>query len=206
MKQAKHITPERRKGKKGKVFLGLLLLVAVAAVALYWSKDMLMQRFYPLPYYETIMEQSEKNDLDPALVYGVIRAESGFDPNAVSRADARGLMQMTPQTFEWMQTMIPDSEALTAEDLFDPEVNIQFGCELLSLLISHYENESTAICAYNAGMGNVTSWLEDPAYSADGVTLEEIPFGETRAYLKRVTENREIYRELYDSKLSISND
>lgn len=201
MKQAKHMTPERRKGKKGKVLLGLVLLVAVAAVALYCAKDALMQEFYPLSYYETVMEQSEKNDLDPALVYGIIRAESGFDPHAVSRADARGLMQMTPDTFAWVQTMIPDSELLTEEDLFNPDINIQFGCELLSLLISHYGDESTAICAYNAGMGNVTSWLEDPEYSSDGVTLEEIPFGETREYLKRVTDNRAIYRELYPNKL-----
>lgn len=202
MKQAKHMAPGRRKGKKGKVLLSLLLLVAVAAVALYCAKDALLQRFYPLSYYEIVAEESEKNDLDPALVYGVIRAESGFDPNAVSRAEARGLMQMTPQTFEWVQTMIPGSEELTVEDLFDPKVNIQFGCELLSLLLSHYENESTAICAYNAGIGNVDSWLENPEYSSDGVTLDKIPYGETQEYLKRVTENRETYRELYGEKLA----
>lgn len=202
MKQARHAAPERRKGKKGKVFLGLLLFVAAAAVALYCAKDMLLQQFYPLSYYEIVMEQSEKNDLDPTLVYGIIRAESSFDTNAVSRADARGLMQMTPQTFEWVQTMIPDSENLTADDLFDPKVNIQFGCELLSLLLSHYENESAAICAYNAGIGNVDSWLENPEYSSDGVTLDEIPFGETREYLKRVTQNREMYRDLYPDEFA----
>ncbi len=202
MKQAKHMAPGRRKGKKGKVLLSLLLLVAVAAVALYCAKDALLQRFYPLSYYEIVAEECEKNDLDPALVYGVIRAESGFDPDAVSRAEARGLMQMTPKTFEWVQTMIPGSEELTADDLFDPKVNIQFGCELLSLLLSHYENESTAICAYNAGIGNVDSWLENPEYSSDGVTLDKIPYGETQEYLKRVTENRETYRELYGEKLA----
>lgn len=150
------------------------------------------------------MTEAEKNDLDPALVYGVIRAESGFDSKAVSHADARGLMQMTPATFEWVQTMIPDSEELTDEALFDPQVNIQFGCELLSLLISHYGNEATAICAYNAGMGNVTSWLENPEYSSDGVTLNVIPFGETKEYLKRVTDNRDMYRRLYSQELEVS--
>lgn len=200
MKQAKHMA--RRKGKKGKVLLALLLFVAVAAAALYGAKGFLLQRFYPLSYYEIVVEESEKNDLDPALVYGVIRAESGFDPNAVSRAKARGLMQMTPQTFEWVQTMIPGSEELTADDLFDPKVNIQFGCELLSLLLSHYENESTAICAYNAGIGNVDSWLENPEYSSDGVTLDVIPYGETQEYLKRVTQNRDLYRELYPDELA----
>lgn len=200
MKQAKHMA--RRKGKKGKVLLALLLFVAVAAAALYGAKGFLLQRFYPLSYYEIVVEESEKNDLDPALVYGVIRAESGFDPNAVSRANARGLMQMTPKTFEWVQTMIPGSEELTADDLFDPKVNIQFGCELLSLLLSHYENESTAICAYNAGIGNVDSWLENPEYSSDGVTLDVIPYGETQEYLKRVTQNRDLYRELYPDELA----
>ncbi len=190
-----------RKKKKGRVFLGIIVFLAAAVLCLYFSKDAILKQLYPLSYYEIVMSEAEKNDLDPALVYGVIRAESGFDPNAVSHADARGLMQMTPQTFEWVQTMIPDSESLTDDALFDPKVNIQFGCELLSLLISHYGDESTAICAYNAGMGNVTSWLENPEYSSDGVTLKVIPFGETQEYLKRVTDNRNMYRQLYDKEL-----
>ena len=195
------MTKTRRKRKKGRIFLGIVAFLAIAVLCLYFSKDALLKKVYPLPYYEIVMTEAEKNDLDPALVYGMIRAESGFDPNAVSRADARGLMQMTPETFEWVQTMIPDSENLQVEDLFQPEVNIQFGCELLSLLLSHYENESTAICAYNAGMGNVTSWLENPEYSSDGVTLDVIPFGETQEYLKRVIANRDMYLRLYAQEL-----
>ncbi len=195
------MTKTKRKRKKGRIFLGIVAFLAIAVLCLYFSKDALLKKVYPLPYYEIVMTEAEKNDLDPALVYGMIRAESGFDPNAVSHANARGLMQMTPQTFEWVQTMIPDSEHLTAEDLFDPEVNIRFGCELLSLLISHYDNESTAICAYNAGMGNVTSWLENPEYSSDGTTLNVIPFGETQEYLKRVIANRDMYLRLYAQEL-----
>ena len=195
------MTKTKRKRKKGRIFLGIVAFLAIAVLCLYFSKDALLKKVYPLPYYEIVMTEAEKNDLDPALVYGMIRAESGFDPNAVSRADARGLMQMTPETFEWVQTMIPDSENLQVEDLFQPEVNIQFGCELLSLLLSHYENESTAICAYNAGMGNVTSWLENPEYSSDGVTLDVIPFGETQEYLKRVIANRDMYLRLYAQEL-----
>ena len=193
-----------QKKKKGRVFLGIAVFLAAAVVCLYFSRDIILKQLYPLSYYEIIMTEAEKNDLDPALVYGVIRAESGFDSNAVSRANARGLMQMTPKTFEWVKTMIPDSEELTDEALFDPQVNIQFGCELLSLLISHYGNEATAICAYNAGMGNVTSWLENPEYSSDGVTLNVIPFGETKEYLKRVTDNRDMYRRLYSQELEVS--
>lgn len=193
-----------QKKKKGRVFLGIAVFLAAAVVCLYFSRDIILKQLYPLSYYEIIMTEAEKNDLDPALVYGVIRAESGFDSNAVSRANARGLMQMTPKTFEWVKTMIPDSEELTNEALFDPQVNIQFGCELLSLLISHYGNEATAICAYNAGMGNVTSWLENPEYSSDGVTLNVIPFGETKEYLKRVTDNRDMYSRLYSQELEVS--
>ena len=189
----------KKRGRK--ILVGVLAFLLVAGAVLYFAKNAILQQLYPLPYYEIVMSESEKNDLDPALVYGMIRAESGFDPNAVSHANARGLMQMTPQTFEWVQTMIPDSEHLTAEDLFDPEVNIRFGCELLSLLISHYDNESTAICAYNAGMGNVTSWLENPEYSSDGTTLNVIPFGETQEYLKRVIANRDMYLRLYAQEL-----
>ena len=198
------VAKPKKKRKPGRIFLGAILFLAVAALCLYFAKDALLRQVYPLAYYETVMEQSKKNELDPALVYGVIRAESSFDPNAVSSADARGLMQLTPETFEWVRSMTHDGENITEADITDPDINIRFGCELLALLLSHYGNEETALCAYNAGMGNVSSWLENSEYSSDGVTLQVIPFGETEKYLEKVLSNREMYRSLYSEELTVT--
>ena len=76
----------KKRGRK--ILVGVLAFLLVAGAVLYFAKNAILQQLYPLPYYEIVMSESEKNDLDPALVYGMIRAESGFDPNAVSRADA----------------------------------------------------------------------------------------------------------------------
>lgn len=104
-------------------------------------------------------------------------------------------MQMMPETFDWMQTHIGGEYDASA--LLDPEISIKYGCALLRVLLNEYDNLATAVCAYNAGMGNVTSWLSDPAYSEDGVTLKEIPFEETRLYVQKVLQYKETYEKLY---------
>ena len=125
----------------------------------------------------------------------VSKLESDFDPEAESPVGALGLMQMMPETFDWMQTHIGGEYDASA--LLDPEISIKYGCALLRVLLNEYDNLATAVCAYNAGMGNVTSWLSDPAYSEDGVTLKEIPFEETRLYVQKVLQYKETYEKLY---------
>ena len=135
--------------------------------------------------------------------YGVIKTESNFNPDAVSAADARGLMQLTQPTFEWLHTYYSDDDydSSNADLLFDPKINIKYGTLCLSVLLERYNNDlDTAICAYNAGLGNVDEWLTMSQYSADGKTLDSTPFGETNEYLKRVKNNRDKYAELYFSK------
>ena len=150
---------------------------------------------YPRHYREIVEREAKAFGLEDHLVYAVIKAESGFRKNAVSSAGALGLMQMTPGTFEWMQTHLggPCKE----EDLFDPAVSIRFGCGLLRLLLDEYGSLPVALSAYNAGMGNVTSWLSDPACSPDGVTLTHIPFAETRLYVERVLRYKATYDQIY---------
>ncbi len=123
------------------------------------------------------------------------RRKADFDPEAESPVGALGLMQMMPETFDWMQTHIGGEYDASA--LLDPEISIKYGCALLRVLLNEYDNLATAVCAYNAGMGNVTSWLSDPAYSEDGVTLKEIPFEETRLYVQKVLQYKETYEKLY---------
>ena len=131
-------------------------------------------------------------------MYAVIRTESGFDPQAVSSADARGLMQLTADTLDWAVSKSPGAEPVGGEDLFRPEVNIRYGVYVLKLLGEQFKEPDTVLAAYNAGMGNVRRWLKDPAYSQDGETLTAIPFEETRNYVQRVRDAQAMYRELYD--------
>lgn len=152
---------------------------------------------YPLSYREIILQYSEQYDISPSLICGVIHTESHFQADAKSRAGALGLMQLTPETFQWVQMRNGVKTPQGEEALFDASTNIQYGVYTLHLLHGMFADPDTALAAYNAGAGNVKNWLKDPRYSPDGVHLSEIPFSETKNYLKRVKKAQTIYRELY---------
>lgn len=179
------------------------VVFAAVIIGIKIAYDTYINTSYPLEYEDEVYTASEKYDIPKELIYGVIKTESGFDENAVSAADARGLMQLTQPTFEWLNTYYTDDDYDTsnADLLFDPSINIEYGTLCLSVLLERYNNDlDTAICAYNAGLGNVDEWLNQSEYSKDGKTLDTTPFGETNEYLKRVKANTDKYRELYFSE------
>jgi len=174
--------------------LALVLLVNAGVRALYAK--------FPLKYSEYIEKYSAEYGLSKYMVSGVIYAESRFDNKAHSGL-ARGLMQITDATADWVAEKLGiDYDYDMAEE---PEINIKMGCYYLSCLIEKYHNEETALAAYNAGMGNVSKWLADARYSSDGETLDDIPYGETKRYVKRVKVFTYIYEQLYGKK-EIEND
>lgn len=188
---------------------GFLAVLIVGSVALFVVTSLLHGKtttefnksLYPVKYEYYVEAASKEFDVDVCLIYGVIRTESGFDPNAVSQAGAIGLMQIMPETFTWLQNyrtdFMPD-KLLDSEELYKPNVNIEYGTYMLRYLLDHYNGETAlVICAYNAGYGNVDSWLEDGTIPKTGVTSEDIPFTETANYLDRVTEAMNMYRTLY---------
>ena len=185
--------------KARKFLLVLFLFLCICCGIVFGTpvKEQVLKLLYPIQYTDLVEREAEAYGLDPALVYAVIRTESGFDPEARSHAGAMGLMQMTEETFVWMQEILGESGAYGPEDLYDPQISIRYGCAFLSRLIGHYGRIETALCAYNAGMGNVASWLSDPLYSSDGVTVDLIPFEETRNYVQKVLQAESMYRELY---------
>ena len=154
---------------------------------------------YPLKYEKEVNEAAKKYKVDKALIYGIIKTESNFDPNAQSGAGALGLMQLMPDTFTWLQTYYKEENSYVFEDLTTPEISIDYGVQLLSILSTMYEVEDTMLCAYNGGLGNVDSWLSNPEYSDDGKTLKVVPFPETDNYRKLVAQNKRIYKKLYFS-------
>lgn len=175
----------------------LAILLIIGYFTLNHGYEYFMKKAYPLKYTQIVAKEATANHLEPALVYSVIKAESNFDADVTSHAGAIGLMQLTPDTFEWLQTKLKSETKYTAQDLTAPEVNIRYGCKFLSILIEKYSQKRTALSAYNAGIGTVNSWLSDPSISQDGVTLGNIPYAETRKYVSAVLENYDKYSTLY---------
>lgn len=187
-----------KRHRKQILFLALLALLLVGSgFLLRWGYGFFLKKMYPLDYSDIVAQQAQENELEPALVYAVIRAESNFDAQACSIAGAKGLMQLTPDTFEWLQKTRGETGAYTQDDLYAPEVNIRYGCYYLSYLIEKYSDLQTALCAYNAGPGSVNSWLSNPQVSSDGKTLDSIPYDETRKYVNTVLKNYKQYQEIY---------
>lgn len=196
----------RRKSNKFKSFLAWIAVLAIFAggivffVTSYYedTKDELEKLSYPIEYSEYVEKASDEYDLDEALIYAVIRTESSFNTEAQSPVGACGLMQVMPSSFEWLQSLRGTTGEYTTEDLFDPEICIDYGCYLLRYFMDTYEDERCAIAAYNAGFV-VGEWLEDENYSVDGKTLIDTPYPETREYIKKVESAKEMYIKLYYS-------
>lgn len=162
-------------------------LLALAALSLLiLSLFLCFPAAFPRPY-RAVVEQS---GLSPALVYAVMKAESNFEESAVSSAGAVGILQLRPSTAQFIaeRSGIP----FFPERLTDGEYNTRLGCAYLAYLLERFEEE-TALAAYNAGEGTVQGWLSDPRCSEDGRTLFQIPYAETRRYLKKISFFRKIY-------------
>ena len=190
--------------------LALILLVtgAVSITKTYLAKQEERRRLeaeaaeraqHPLYYGDLITLYASEQNLDPALVSAVILCESSFDPKAESRLGARGLMQLMPDTAEWVAHKYnEDGAGYSFDNLYDPETNIRYGTWYLGYLSRRFGGDATKIvCAYHAGQGNVDSWLKNPQYSADGVTLDVIPTQDTATYASRVLRARDVYQKYY---------
>lgn len=189
----------RRKALRYLMEAGILLTVLAAVTfALRYGYYRYMRSAYPMKYKEYVEAYADTYGITPSLIYAVIRTESEFDPDVVSRAQAKGLMQITDATFAWVQMRAGEKEPLPPENLFDPETNIHYGVYYMRLLLEQFSDTDTMIAAYNAGPTRVSEWLEETAYSKDGKTLYHIPYEETLQYVERVRKSQEMYRTLYD--------
>lgn len=150
--------------------------------------------FLPQKYGDIVNYYSKLYNLEPSLVFSVINTESGFNTNAVSRSNALGLMQIMPTTAEYIAKELN----LKDYDLFNPKDNIDIGCWYLRKLLNKYNNQNTALCAYNAGSGNVDLWLNNKDFSEDGINLKSIPFKETKNYVRLVNIYRTFYTKLFN--------
>lgn len=156
----------------------------------------------PLRHEDIIRQQAAEKGLDPALIAAIIYEESRFK-DQTSHAGARGLMQVTPATAEFIAD---DSggATFTTEDLATPQVNISYGSYYLRYLIGRYGGDQTlAIAAYNAGEGHLDGWLKAAGGAGSFDASEDIPFPETRAYVENVQEREKEYRDTYADELGL---
>ena len=160
------------------------------------STKMLEHWAYPIKYEEIVREEAEKNGVPLSVVFAVIRAESNFDAEAESRVGARGLMQVTKTTYEWID-YYRGATGAKWEDFYTPEVNVDYGTWLLAYLYKSFGNWNTVYAAYNAGPNAVKKWLADSEYSSDGETLYNIPYSETAKYVEKVSSYRDGYIAAY---------
>lgn len=186
-----------KKAKNKHSCIGIIILSILIITAVWFVAKELVDRqnkfMYPKKYSEYVEVYSDKYDVDCNIIYSVILNESGFDPQAVSSAGAIGLMQITPDTYEWLLYIRGEEKTHTLDDI---ETNIDFGTYFLAYLYKKFGNWNTVFAAYNAGMNRVSKWLEDPLYS-DGNTLNHIPFDETRDYVKKVSNSVIKYKQIY---------
>ncbi len=156
---------------------------------------------YFLLYREEIEKTAEQYNLLPAYVAAIIRNESTFRPMAESSVGARGLMQLMPDTAEWIAHKLRE-QGYAFERMYDPVSNIRYGCWYLNYLSGLFQGDPVSVvCAYHAGQGEILGWLSNPVYSSDGITLEldRLPEGPTNQYARRVIRDAGIYQEKYFS-------
>ncbi|HEX5831460.1 MAG TPA: lytic transglycosylase domain-containing protein, partial [Gemmatimonadaceae bacterium] len=156
----------------------------------------LLRRLYPVVHGDVLAAESRERGLDPALVAGLIRQESNFEPRATSPAGARGLMQIMPR----VGTAIARGMSFPVWDtalLWEPDVNLRLGAAHLATLVREYDRLEHVLAAYNAGESRVRRWRERRGADDPELFTERIPYPETRDYVRLVLRNRDLYRALY---------
>ena len=154
---------------------------------------------FPLVDRPELERQAKAQKLDAALVAGVIRQESAFDPHALSVANARGLMQVLPSVGAEIAKAM-HYPVWSPVLLYDPDVNLQIGAAHLAAATEQYGDLTRVLAAYNAGNSRVDRWSKKTGTDDAELFAEQIPFVETRDYVRVVQRNREIYRVLYGLK------
>jgi soluble lytic murein transglycosylase len=150
---------------------------------------------FPLPYEAALRREAAKNNFDPMFAAGLIRQESTFQADAVSHANAVGLMQVLPKTGKLLARQI--KTRYLKNKLFDPDYNIELGMLYIADLVHQFGSLESAAAAYNAGEDRITAWKSERNYEEIPELVESIPFSETRDYVQIVLRNAQLYRMIY---------
>lgn len=204
------LSKKKQKSRKGCFIAVIFVLLIVGASVFFIGRissnkntnivAVAEETLYPIEYQSNVEYWAKENSIDPYLVYAIIRTESGFNPDAESNVGARGLMQMTDETFVWIKGKIAPNEDLTFDDLYDPDVNIRFCSYYFALCLARYNNDiSTAAAAYHSGWGTVDNLLEDAENTSDGKVLTQFSYTNMNHYVKKINSSYAKYKSLYAS-------
>lgn len=175
--------------------IGVIIAILIISVCIgaAWERidRAIMLNNYGFKYEEYVERYSAEYSVPQEIIYAVIKCESNFVPDAVSGKGAIGLMQMLPETYEWLCTKTGES----IDSLYNPEISIKYGTYFLRYLYDKFGIWENCYAAYNAGDSKVAEWLKNEEYAEDG-RLKVIPYEETRKYVKRVSGAVEAYKQL----------
>jgi len=179
-----------------KIYAYLLALV-LSIYFLFFSYKTYKKSEYPIKYSEYVEKYSREFGVDKYIVYAVMRSESSFREDSISSVGAKGLMQVTDDTYFWLMDKAGDKSVKNPNDLFIPEINIKYGTYFLKVLDDEFKDLKSSLGAYHAGRGSLLKWLKDERYSKNGKTLYETPFKDTNYYIKKAMETYKIYKNIY---------
>lgn len=180
----------------------IILIILLASYLVFFKhfkiQNEILEKIYPIYYSEYVEKYAKENYVDPYIIYAIIKAESNFNPNVKSQSDAIGLMQLLEDTALEVSNTI-NEENITEQELYNPETNIKLGVTYYAYLLNRYGgNNFLALAAYNAGLGNVDTWIKQGIIKSDGSDIENIPYKETNNYVRKILRDYRLYIKLYD--------
>ena len=174
-----------------------IIIIIIMVLTILVFQMQVLPKLYPKEYSEYVEKYAKEYEIDPLWIYSIVKAESNYKINAKSKSNAIGLMQIMLSTAKEIGSEINFEEDITEEKLYEPETNIQIGTAYYKILLEKYNNINLALIAYNAGMGNLDKWLEQGIIDPQGENLENIPYAETKNYVKKILQNYKVYSEIY---------
>jgi soluble lytic murein transglycosylase len=160
----------------------------------------IMKNMYSRKYENIVEIYSQKYQVDPNLIFAIIKAESNFNATAVSGKGAKGLMQLMEDTAKdvckKVDTKIDTNKV--GDKLLEADINIELGTKYISILLEKYNNIAIALTAYNAGIGTVDNWIEKGIIQNDGEDIQNIPYKETNNYVRKILRDYKIYQKIYN--------
>jgi len=176
------------------IVLGIFIILLI-------NSTWFLKLFYPFPHQSLIIKYSSEYKVDPYLVLAIIRTESRFYSKAHSRMGAKGLMQIMPETGEWIAREMKLAD-YTEEKLFQPHYNIPMGIWYLSYLDKVFKGDLPKLLAsYNAGERKVKKWLNEGIWTGKIQDIDQIPYEETRKYVGRVLFDYQVYKRIYNKNI-----
>jgi len=187
-----------RKKNTSAILFFIVIALTLSGISFYYYIDNYVNKVvYKIEYENNIRLYSSQYNVDTYLIMAIIKAESGYKPDAVSPVGAVGLMQIMPGTGKEIADKLK-IQNYNDDMLKDPDTNIKFGCWYINWLNKEMNyNEKSVLASYNGGIGNVKQWLKNTSYSSDGVNITEIPYKETKIYVEKVQLFKTHFQHIY---------